>query len=74
MLGSWPDLHRSTVREKSAGLAPRSAATAPLPTSPSMSVGGVVARLRRVEHFWFEVDLLGLLDQGPYTLVGPDAH
>ncbi|MBE2997326.1 DinB family protein [Nocardiopsis sp. HNM0947] len=73
MLTSWLDRHRATVRTKCAGLDPRLAPVAPLATSPLMSVAGVVAHLRRVEHFWFEAVMLGVPDRGPSTPEDPDA-
>ncbi|MFC3998604.1 DinB family protein [Nocardiopsis sediminis] len=74
MLTSWLDWHRATVWEKCAGLAAEHAGAAPLASSPLTSIGGVVAHLRWVEHFWFEVRLLGLPDQGPYTPDDIDAE
>ncbi|MBV2362528.1 DinB family protein [Streptomonospora nanhaiensis] len=74
MLTAWLDWHRSTVREKCAGLDSGAARRAPLPTSPLMSIGGIVSHLRWVEHAWFESVLLGLPDQGPYTRDDPDAE
>ncbi|WP_242677410.1 DinB family protein [Streptomonospora litoralis] len=74
MLTAWLDWHRSTVWEKCAGLDAGLARAAPLPTSPLVSVGGVVAHLRWVEHAWFEVCLRGGPDEGPYTADDPDAE
>jgi uncharacterized damage-inducible protein DinB len=74
MLTSWLDWHRATVRVKCAGLAVDHSGDAPLATSPLMSIGGVVSHLRWVEHYWFEVILLGLPDQGPYTPDDRDAE
>ncbi|WP_133742678.1 DinB family protein [Actinorugispora endophytica] len=73
MLSAWLDWHRATVRRKCAGLAPGPARSAPLPASPLTSIGGVVSHLRWVEHFWFEVTLLGGRDEGPYSPEDPDA-
>ncbi|MUL40811.1 DinB family protein [Streptomonospora sp. PA3] len=74
MLMSWLDWHRSTVWEKCAGLTADLARSTPLPTSPLMSVGGVVAHLRWVEAAWFEICLLGRPDRGHYTAADPDAE
>ncbi|MFC4561404.1 DinB family protein [Nocardiopsis mangrovi] len=74
MLTSWLDWQRATVREKCAGLADEHAAAAPLASSPLTSIGGIVSHLRWIEHFWFEVRLLGLPDQGPYTPDDRDAE
>ncbi|ASU83461.1 DinB family protein [Nocardiopsis gilva YIM 90087] len=67
MLTSWLDRHRATVREKCAGLDAGLSSSAPLPTSPLMSIGGVVSHLRWVEHYWFEVRLLGVRDRAPWS-------
>ncbi|GAB3454995.1 DinB family protein [Streptomonospora sediminis] len=79
MLTAWLDWHRSTVWEKCSGLAPGPAHSAPLPSSPLVSVAGIVSHLRWVEHVWFEARLLGGRDQhpraaaDPYTEADPDA-
>ncbi|GHD15374.1 DinB family protein [Nocardiopsis kunsanensis] len=72
MLTSWLDWHRATVRTKCAGLDPRQATAAPLATSPLMTVAGVVSHLSWVEHFWFEVVMLGRPDQLPSSSENPD--
>ncbi|WP_233515436.1 DinB family protein [Marinitenerispora sediminis] len=74
MLSAWLDWHRGTVHRKCAGLDPALASAAPLATSPLVSAGGIVAHLRWVEHYWFEVVLLGLPDRGPSTPADPDAE
>ncbi|GAA1984876.1 DinB family protein [Nocardiopsis rhodophaea] len=74
MLTSWLDWHRGTVREKCAGLGPGLSSAAPLPTSPLMSIGGVVSHLRWVEHYWFEVRLLGARDRAPWSPDDGDAE
>ncbi|PSK91860.1 uncharacterized protein DUF664 [Murinocardiopsis flavida] len=66
MLTSWLDQHRATVRRKCQGISPEHAAAAPIPTSPLMTVGGIVSHLRWVEHVWFETTMLGGLDRAPY--------
>lgn len=58
-LMGWYDLQRSLVRWKCAGLAEADAHRAPLPTSPLMTVAGLVSHLRWTEHCWFEVMFLG---------------
>ncbi|MFC7328338.1 DinB family protein [Marinactinospora rubrisoli] len=74
MLSAWLDWHRGTVHHKCAGLDPALAGRSPVASSPLMSVGGIVAHLRWVEHYWFEVVLLGLPDRGPYHAGDPDAE
>ncbi|MCD0443075.1 DinB family protein [Glycomyces sp. A-F 0318] len=64
---------RQTVRKKTEGLAEDLAHRAFLP-SPLMTAAGLVSHLRWVEHAWFEVDLLGLPDRGPWTDEDPDAE
>lgn len=73
MLTSWLDWHRATVLTKCAGLAPQLSSAAPLPTSPMMTVGGLVSHLRWEEHFWFEVTMLGAHSRSPATEQDPDA-
>lgn len=74
MLTSWLDWHRATVRTKCAGLDPRSATAAPLASSPLMTIAGVVSHLWWVEHFWFEVVMLGTPDRLPSSPENPDAE
>ncbi|MGY2074993.1 MULTISPECIES: DinB family protein [unclassified Blastococcus] len=54
-LGGWLDLQRSLVHHKCEGLGEDDAHRALLPTSPLMTVAGLVSHLRWVEHCWFEV-------------------
>lgn len=72
MLTSWLDWHRATVRTKCAGLDPSLATAVPLSTSPLMTVAGVVSHLCWVEHFWFEVVMLGTPDRLPSSPGNPD--
>ncbi|WP_150245863.1 DinB family protein [Nocardiopsis quinghaiensis] len=74
MLTSWLDRHRATVRAKCAGLSPDLSSKAPIPTSPLMTVGGVVCHLRWVEAFWFETVMLNQPDLAPYSGEDPDAE
>lgn len=55
----WLDLQRAIVHLKCDGLAEVDAHRALLPTSPLMTVAGLVSHLRWVEHCWFEVLFLG---------------
>ncbi|SDE12072.1 DinB family protein [Glycomyces harbinensis] len=64
---------RQTVRKKTEGLAEDLAHRVYLP-SPLMTAAGLVSHLRWVEHSWFETNLLGLPDRGPWTDDDPDAE
>jgi uncharacterized damage-inducible protein DinB len=71
-LVGWLDLQRELVRWKCAGLSEADAHRAVLPASPLMTVTGVVAHLRWVEHCWFEVLFLGRPAEGPQFDDGPE--
>jgi uncharacterized damage-inducible protein DinB len=58
-LVGWLDLQRGIVHWKADGLSDEDAHRVVLPTSPLMTVAGVVNHLRWTEHCWFEVALLG---------------
>jgi hypothetical protein len=60
----WLDLQRSLIPWKAAGLDDAAARRAPLPSSPLMSMAGLVSHLRWTEHCWFEVIFLG----GPHEV------
>ncbi|MGY1692291.1 DinB family protein [Geodermatophilus sp. SYSU D01105] len=51
----WLDLQRALVPYKCEGLSEDDAHRSVLPTSPAMTVAGLVSHLRWVEHCWFEV-------------------
>ncbi len=51
----WLDLQRALVPYKCEGLSEQDAHRALLPTSPAMTIAGLVSHLRWVEHCWFEV-------------------
>ncbi|WP_189130903.1 DinB family protein [Wenjunlia tyrosinilytica] len=72
MLTTFLDYTRATVHEKCAGLSQEGASAAPLPTSPLMTVGGLVSHLYWVEQHWFEAVLLGQEIHGPWTEDDPD--
>ncbi|GAB3205878.1 DinB family protein [Marinactinospora thermotolerans] len=74
MLTAWLDWHRTTVRWKCAGLDPTLAAHAPWPTSPLMTIAGLLSHLRWMEHHWFEVVMLGLPNRSPCSAEDPDAE
>jgi uncharacterized damage-inducible protein DinB len=51
----WLDLQRAVVHYKCEGVSEQDAHRSLLPTSPSMTLAGLVSHLRWVEHCWFEV-------------------
>ena len=51
----WLDLQRALVPWKCEGLGETDAHRTLLPTSPAMTVAGLVSHLRWTEHCWFEV-------------------
>jgi uncharacterized damage-inducible protein DinB len=59
---------RQTVHAKCEGLSQEDAVKTPLPTSPAMSVAGLVSHLRWAEVFWIDVVFLG----GPNQFPGSD--
>lgn len=76
-LTGWLDLQRSFVRMKCEGLSEEDAHRKLLPTSPLMTMAGLVAHLRWNEYSWFQLNLLGVPDTGqtPWTEGGhPDAE
>jgi len=66
------DYTRRTAVMKCEGLSDEDAARQVLPTSPLMTMIGVVNHLRWVEWHWIHVRLLGEPDQGPWTDEDPD--
>ena len=66
------DYARDTAVAKCAGISEQDARRAPLPTSPLMTMSGLVHHLRWVEHHWIEVTLLGGEVRGPWTDDDPD--
>ena len=76
-LTGWLDLQRSFVRMKCQGLSEEDAHRKLLPTSPLMTMAGVVAHLRWNEYSWFQLNLAGVPNTGqtPWTEGGhPDAE
>jgi uncharacterized damage-inducible protein DinB len=61
----WFDLQRALVPWKCEGLSEADAHRTVLPTSPLMTMAGIVAHLRWAENTWFEVLLLGHPADGP---------
>ncbi|MFI5532607.1 DinB family protein [Kitasatospora sp. NPDC051853] len=68
------DYARATALAKVEALDPADAGKAPLPGSPLMTLGGLISHLRWVEHWWFDVVLLGGEDRGPWTQDDPDGE
>ncbi|MEE1809209.1 MULTISPECIES: DinB family protein [Streptomyces] len=64
-LVGWLDMQRAVARWKCEGLSETDAHRSVLPTSPHMTVAGVMSHLRWVEHLWYEVVLLGRPAVGP---------
>ncbi|GGK94253.1 hypothetical protein Sme01_56960 [Sphaerisporangium melleum] len=64
-LVGWLDLQRAIVQMKCEGLSDEDAHRALLPTSPLMTMAGIVSHLRWVERSWFEVLFLGRPPEGP---------
>ena len=64
-LVGWLDLQRAIVSMKCEGLSDADAHRQVLPSSPLMTVAGVVSHLRWVENLWFEVLFLGRPAVGP---------
>lgn len=63
---------RDTAAEKCRGVRADHAGSAPLPTSPSTTLGGVLNHLRWVEHSWVETRFVGGPDLAPWTEESPD--
>lgn len=68
----WYDLQRGIVRLKAEGLSEDDAHRALLPTSPLMTVAGIVAHLAHAEDLWFQECFLGKPASG--RGYGPDAE
>jgi uncharacterized damage-inducible protein DinB len=66
------DYTRRTALMKCEGLSDEDAARQVLPTSPLMTMSGIVSHLRWVEWSWVHVRLLGEPDDGPWTDEDPD--
>ncbi len=69
MLAGWLVWQHHTVELKCAGLSEAHAHRAPVPTSPSMSIAGLVSHLTSVERDWLEGSFLG-----DATLLGSGSH
>ncbi len=55
----WYQLQRDVISLKCEGLSHEDAHQVVIPTSPLMTVAGIVSHLRWVEHTWFEVAFTG---------------
>lgn len=64
-LMGWYDLQRAIIHLKCEGLSEADAHRAVLPTSPLMTVAGVVSHLRHAEQLWFEMVFLDRPGTGP---------
>ena len=64
-LVGWLDLQRALVHWKCEGLSDADAHRSVLPTSPLMTMAGVVSHLGWVENTWFEVLFLARPAEGP---------
>lgn len=62
MLNGWLDWQRATVHKKVAGLSDDNAYRSLLPSSPTVTVAGVVSHLRWTEHTWFAGSFPSLVD------------
>ncbi|MGH3680886.1 MAG: DinB family protein [Natronosporangium sp.] len=69
----WLDLQRGIVHWKCEGLSEPDAHRSVIPSSPLMTVAGVVSHLRWVENTWFEVAFLGRPADGPQFQDEPEA-
>ncbi|MGW2228963.1 DinB family protein [Streptomyces formicae] len=55
----WLDVQRHVLHQKCAGLSHEEAHRSLIPTSPAMTMAGLVSHLRWAEHLWLEVLFLG---------------
>jgi hypothetical protein len=68
----WLEMQRAIIHWKCEGLSETDAHRSVLPTSPLMTMAGVVSHLRWVEQSWFEVLFLGRPAEGPQFLDEPE--
>jgi hypothetical protein len=71
-LVGWLDMQRAIIHWKCEGLSDADSHRSVLPTSPLMTMAGVVSHLRWVEYTWFEVVFLGGTAEGPPFQDGPE--
>ncbi|WP_306322786.1 MULTISPECIES: DinB family protein [unclassified Streptomyces] len=55
----WLDLQRQILRWKCEGLSDADALRSVVPTSPALTMAGLISHMRWVEHLWLEVLFLG---------------
>ena len=67
----WLDLQRAIAAWKCEGLSEEDAHRSVLPTSPLMTMAGIISHLRWVERLWFEIVFLGHQAAGP-PFEGPE--
>ena len=72
LLMGWYDLQRNLVEWKCQGLSDEDANRVLLPTSPLMTVAGIVSHLRWAEQTWYEVLFLGGPAEGPQFIDDPE--
>jgi Protein of unknown function (DUF664) len=68
----WLDLQRAIIHWKCAGLADADAHRSVLPSSPLLTMAGLVSHLRWTEHCWFEVMLMGRPADSPQFVDEPE--
>ncbi|MFC8275616.1 DinB family protein [Streptomyces sp. NPDC057271] len=66
-LATFLDYARDTARAICEGVSAEDARKAPLPSSPLMTICGLINHLRWVEHYWFHTVFLGEELMGPLT-------
>jgi uncharacterized damage-inducible protein DinB len=72
LLIGWLDLQRAVIHWKCEGLDDEDAHRAVLPSSPLMTMAGLVSHLRWTEHGWFEVLFLDRNESAnPQFAAGP---
>ncbi|WP_328400787.1 DinB family protein [Streptomyces sp. NBC_00390] len=71
-LVGWLDMQRAIIHYKCEGLSDEDAHRALLPTSPLMTMAGLVSHMRWVENSWFEVLFLGGPAEGPQFVEEPE--
>jgi len=70
-LVGWLDLQRAILAWKCEGVSEADAHRPVLPTSPYMTLAGLVSHMRWCENLWFEIVFLGRPAEGP-QFEGPE--